>query len=152
MVDAWRKRLAAQVGGTPHEWDWPEALDISYQTDKPGFDGYGAVQLWAAYAESPEQTPPVVHDANWGEDSVFVRVSQAPTQFRHLIGPELWLPVGFADVFEAEEPTGRTCPKIGSVFGLWDELRKLNQRTWQADHEAIRQCAERITSRNALNQ
>jgi hypothetical protein len=139
MVHAWRQRLATQVGGQAHEWEWPETLDTSYETDKPGFDGYGAVQVWAAYAESPGQMRPVAHDDNWGEDTVFVRVSEAPARFPHLIGPELWLPVGFSDVFEAEEPTGRSCPKIGSVFGLWDELRELNQRTWQSDDETIRQ-------------
>jgi hypothetical protein len=119
------------------DWDWPEALEIEYETDKPDFDGYGAVQVWAAYAEQPTVARPEGFSRAWPEDTVYGQVSRQPTTFGHVIGPELWLPVVFERVFEAEEPNGNR-PKIGSVFTLRSQLRHLNELTWNANDDAIR--------------
>ena len=35
----WRESLAeSRSSGTAADWDWPESLDIEYETDKPDFD------------------------------------------------------------------------------------------------------------------
>jgi hypothetical protein len=50
--------------------------------------------------------------------------------------PELWLPVEFENVFQAEEAPGGRC-KIGSVFALERQLREVNDATWKASGKDI---------------
>ena len=139
IVQTWRNELAAQGRfGSGKDWNWPESLEVAYETDKPNFDGYGAVQLWAAYAERPLVQKPRDFSNDWTADAVFAQVNLAPSEFGHLIGPELWLPVSFDEVFEAEEPNGNR-PKIGSVFAMLRQLRRLNQISWNAPEDAVRQ-------------
>src|SRR5262245_53243941 len=38
-IRAWRDGLAAGRSASTAGWDWPEGLDIAYETDKPDFDG-----------------------------------------------------------------------------------------------------------------
>jgi hypothetical protein len=137
-VSAWRDGLAA-AGHFPGQtdWSWPESLDGDYQTDKPDFDGYGAVQLWAAYAERPETIAPKEFPDRWDQDSVYLEACNHSRQFDHIIGPELWLPVAFDSIFKAVELNGSQ-PKIGSVFKFWEQLRWLNQVSWNAEEEDVR--------------
>lgn len=137
-VRAWGERIA-QAGHFPSssDWNWTESLSAPYETDKPSWDGYGAVQLLAAYAEKKKPVPADVQPADWSNDSVFADVEKMPTVFTHIIGPELWLPVAFEKVFSAPEPNGSQT-KMGSVFTLWDQFQMLNTATWSADPEAIR--------------
>ena len=45
-IVAWRDDLASRGLFHPAiEWEWPESLDIAYETDKPSVTGWGAVQL-----------------------------------------------------------------------------------------------------------
>jgi hypothetical protein len=138
-VRNWRGRLAADSPWIPAEdWDWPEAPDLAYQTDKPDWIGYGAVQLWAAYTECQGETRPEAPSDDWTSDPVFQRVGDSSAEFSHTIGPELWLPLRFDRPFEAVEPSGNTC-KIGSLPALFAELQKLNDLTWKATADQIRQ-------------
>src|SRR5262245_23420227 len=50
MIHRWRERVAeGRPGRESEDWEWPEAMDIAYETDRPNFDGWVAVQSWAAY-------------------------------------------------------------------------------------------------------
>lgn len=53
-VEEWRQGLGAGLGV---DCDWPETVDSPYWTDKPDWDGYGAVMLMAAYDERPDLRP-----------------------------------------------------------------------------------------------
>lgn len=138
-IKAWRAGLVKQGHIPSHsDIDWPEATDLAYESDKPGIDGYGAVQVWTAYAEREEKQRPEEFPDDWSADPALVAVAASPSEFRHIIGPELWLPVTFDSVFEAADPSGRRT-KIGSVDTLWREFDKLNRRTWAADESTILQ-------------
>lgn len=142
LVRNWRDALAAShPEGANLDWNWPESLDTPYETDKPNFDGYGAVQLWAAYPSHPGLVGPETADLDWENDSVFQQAKSLSGPFDHIIQPELWLPVEFRDVFEANELSGGKV-KIGSVFELWREFSNLNDKTWRASHDEIRKWRE----------
>ena len=138
-VLAWRDELASQGRfGAAADWKWAEGTNVGYQTDKPDFDGYGAVQLWAAYAESDGIKRPTEFSRDWRENVTLQNVSQSQnTKFAHIYGPELWLPVDFREMFTASEIRRNQC-KIGSTFRLWEQLRDLNHMTWNADDDMVR--------------
>jgi len=52
-VRRWRKRLRRDLGIS--DLDWNEDPETEYMTDKPAWDCYGALVLWAAYDELPAQ-------------------------------------------------------------------------------------------------
>lgn len=116
-------------------------MEIDYESDKPDFDGYGAVQLWAAYASHPGLQPPERFASNWHDDVAFGKSSQLSGPVSHIIGPELWLPVDVRETFEAQELNGNRI-KIGSVFELWRGLRELNDASWRASDQEVRQWRE----------
>jgi hypothetical protein len=103
-----------------------------YFTDKPDWDGYGALLLWAAYTEHPEISRPSTKIEDWVEDSV-LKASQAEdfsSQFPSLMeGVELWLPGQFKIIFKAYDVAGNEI-MMGPTAQLQAELIKLNQMTW----------------------
>ncbi|MEA2489883.1 MAG: hypothetical protein QOH21_1675 [Acidobacteriota bacterium] len=90
-VGRWQQQLARQLG-TPVSW--PEDPDILYFTDRPGWDGYGALLLWAAYEEVADATRPKTAEG-WTDDPVYCAATEAAgSRYRHLMaGAELWIPV-----------------------------------------------------------
>ena len=71
-VLGWRDRLSKGLQvrlSSPLDWD--ESAEAPYATDKPGWDCYSALLLWAAYAEHPELTRPAFADENWSKDPAF---------------------------------------------------------------------------------
>jgi hypothetical protein len=143
VVDLWMKALAkgleAHLGGAPCTWE--EEPFSAYFTDKPAWDCYGSLLLWAAHAEHPELERPGAFVENWHEASALVASNAEgfDTQFGHLLrtGLELWLPVDFPFTFVAEDVTGRKVG-IGSSPALRRQLDRLNEMTWRADEETIR--------------
>ena len=132
-IVAWRDDLASRGLFHPAiEWEWPESLDIAYETDKPSVTGWGAVQLWAAYAEQPHLERPSELPADWDQNPVLLRA----THYDQIYRPELWLPVEFDQIFEAAEVNGNIC-KIGSTFALDRQLKQLNEATWNATGEIV---------------
>ena len=48
----WRVELNQSLGDrVAQPLDWSEDLDAPYYTGRPGWDGFGSLVLWAAYAE-----------------------------------------------------------------------------------------------------
>jgi hypothetical protein len=124
--------------GSSGDWNWPETLDTEYETDKPDFDGWGAVHLWAAYAGQPTASRPQAFSRDWTGDAALASLAGVRgSEFGHIIDPELWLPVSFDEVVEAGEPNGNRC-KIGSVPALWGQMRHLNDFTWKTGDSTIR--------------
>lgn len=95
-VMAWRADLARSLGAridTPLDWD--EAPHAPYFTGRPGWDGFGSLVLWAAYAEHPSRRCPSVLPEEWDSDPVLMRSNADGfrSRYPHLLRPvELWLP------------------------------------------------------------
>ncbi|MFG3423038.1 hypothetical protein [Micromonospora sp. NPDC048063] len=129
-VREWQQWLGEALGGPV---DWPEGAVQPYWTDKPDWDGFGAVLLFAAYDERPD-----LHPGPWGkEDSprefadapAYQAASAQPERYVTLLsGVEWWLPLAEDPlVFEASRPTGQPT-RMGSIDRLAAELRLLDER------------------------
>jgi hypothetical protein len=140
-VSRWRSKLIRTIG-LNEEWDEDMAAD--YYTDKPDWDGYGAVLLLAAYDEHPELKPkpqrtflrrskvPTVDPRQFRQTEAFKAAAQSPARYPTLLlGAEWCLPIkGGPPVFRASTPTGRETA-MGHTDRLLEELNQLNQRTFK---------------------
>ena len=135
VVNAWRS--AINEGLTPHgvkALEWSEADDTEYFTDRPGWEGYGGLLLWAAYAERPNEEPPFEFPQSWSDDPVYQSVMEDEQRmhFVSILLATLWLPSDFDFCFKfagiVEEEV-----MIGSCRGLRDQLRELEGKPlkWQ---------------------
>jgi hypothetical protein len=140
VVLAWRQRLGEALGDrVPAGLDWDESKDAPYFTDRPGWDGFGSVVLWAAYSEHPALRRPADLPEEWDDDPALVRSNADgfTSRYGHLVrNVELWLPGSFAVTFEAQDASGRKTV-IGSAATLARQLADLNDATWQADGNDI---------------
>jgi hypothetical protein len=139
-VVAWRN--AVNVGLKPHlstPLDWDEGMGPPYFTDKPAWDCFSALMVWAAHDEHGDPDLPAVATDDWSSDAAVQR-SQAEgfksryTQLLH--GAELWLPGQFDFTFGVQELGGRDV-NVGSLQTLLSELRDLNSRTWRMSDQAV---------------
>jgi hypothetical protein len=140
IVIAWRSGLSEMLGthiSAPLDWD--ESPESPYFTDRPAWDCYSSLLLWAAYSEHPDLARPVDSVEDWSEDEAYLRSSDRDFQssFRALLrDTEMWLPSDFRFTFAGEDPAGSKV-NVGSVFALRDELKDLNARTWRAGGPAL---------------
>ncbi|WP_425067251.1 hypothetical protein [Reyranella sp.] len=134
-VIAWRTRLAKALGeriDAPLDWDETEAA--RWFTHRPGWDGFGSLVLWAAYAENPTLRPPETLPEEWDDDAALARSTAegVRSRYSHLVrNVEMWLPVAFEITFEGEDVDGRRVV-MGSVTTLRRQLEDLNAATWKA--------------------
>jgi hypothetical protein len=153
IVKAWQGGLLGALGVTT---GWREIADAEYATDKPDWDGYGAVVLLAAYDEQPGLAPgsarrdglrrtvtPGVSPRRFGEAAAFTAAHQVPRRYPTLLrGAEWCLPISDGPlVYRAPAPNGTQIP-MGRVDRLVTELQLLNDRILQlspADLSAARQ-------------
>jgi len=131
LVDAWRTALAS---GTGRALEWDESVDTPYFTDKPDWDGYGALQLLAAYTELGETKPPKRDPREWGDDKRWKKVTKEQrrgndVRFSHLYIPELWLPVRLDRPVPYVDPAGHEV-LVGSTPVLLDQLDDLDAATY----------------------
>lgn len=135
-IDGWRRSLgeASLLGD---EFDWNESLEYEYFTDKPAWDCYGALVLWACYEQMPKATRATV-GGSWSADPAYQAVrSLSAHRYPHLIDDtEFWFPVEFQEPFQIKTILN-TKAAVGSSIRLLQELAELNQRTWHATPELI---------------
>lgn len=134
IVERWRDGLSLALAddlAAPLEWD--ESPSSKYFTDKPAWDGYAALILWAAYEEQPHLLRPINAVEEWSEDAAYCACMRDDhkSRYSHLYDVSLWLPCDFRFVFQAEFVTG-TPMLIGSSRELAFQLDELNRRTWAA--------------------
>jgi hypothetical protein len=136
-VRRWRNRLGKELGIA--DLDWNEYPNAEYATDKPAWDCYGGLVLWAAYDELPDAKRRETAKG-WDEDSAYLTSRMNPrSRYRHLLADtEIWLPVEFGIPFRTAAITGNEVV-VGSSVRLLAELRELNSRTWKADDQQIHQ-------------
>lgn len=134
-VIAWRTALAKALGhrlAGPLEWGETEAAP--WFTQRPGWDGFGSLVLWAAYAEHPALRLPETLPEEWDHDVALMRSTAEGfrSRYSHLVrNVEMWLPVAFEITFEGEDVDGRRVV-VGSVTTLRRQLADLNASTWKA--------------------
>lgn len=134
-VVAWRTMLAKALGDridVPLDWD--EGESAPWFTHRPGWDGFGSLVLWAAYAEHPTLRMPAVLPEDWDDDVALARSTAEGfrSRYSHLVrNVEMWLPVTFEITFEGEDVAGRRLV-MGSVITLRRQLTDLNAATWKA--------------------
>jgi hypothetical protein len=130
-VTDWCRGLSAGLeahGYGPVRWD--EADDRPYFTDRPGWDGYTALKVWAAHAEHPDLPLPDEVPESWADDPAWKRstVREFKSRYRTILEPELWIPTEFPFVFEASTlVSDKTC--MGSVLTLQRQLDALHGET-----------------------
>lgn len=143
-VEAWRDDLRASVAeGVRRQLVWDERADVCSTADL-GASGWLAVRLFACVAELPEldlpdTVPPLLElDATWraAADTKFAR-----SRFGQLLACRLWLPGDFPVTLRVPLPDGETA-EVGSLAVLADQLKWLNQRTFQADADEVRAWAD----------
>jgi hypothetical protein len=139
-VLAWRATLSESLGSKiARPLDWDENLEGPYFTGRPGWDGFGSLVLWAAYAEHPALREPATLPEEWDNDPALMRSNVAGfrSRYSHLVrNVELWLPSPFEFTFEGEDIDGRRVV-VGSTTTLRRQLDELNAATWKADANAV---------------
>jgi hypothetical protein len=153
-VLAWRRTLDAALA--PHLAEplaWDETLEAPWFTGRPGWDGFGALALWAAYAEQPALRRPTALPKNWDDDAALVRSNAEGfrSRYSHLVrNVELWLPTNLDFTFEGEDVDGRRII-VGSSTILRRQLGELNAATWKLEEDEMTTLArERPSSRASL--
>ena len=137
-VLAWRETLQASLANSAvMGLDWDESAEAPYFTGRPGWDGFGSLVLWAAYAEHPALRRPDRLPEEWDDDPALVRCNAQGSRFSHLVrNVELWLPSAFDFTFEGQDVDGRRIV-IGSVMALARQLGEVNGATWKAAEPAV---------------
>src|SRR5215470_11738193 len=135
-IQAWRLLLSESLGSNI-TWplDWNESLEEPYFTGRPGWDGFGSLVLWAAYAEHPTLRLPPNLPEEWDNDDALLLSNAAGfrSRYSHLVrNVELWLPSPFDVTFEGQD-IDRRRTVIGSVLTLARQLGELNGATWKAN-------------------
>ena len=98
VVD-WQAGLAAGLGCAV---DWPEGLELPYWSDKPAWDGYGAVVVAAAYEVEPDLRPgarrgfgwkrPKADDpSDWASAPAVVAAAKRPEPYVTLLSGVEWV-------------------------------------------------------------
>lgn len=138
-VEAWRADLGSAVADKVRaQLVWDEGAAMAREFDL-GDAGWMALRLFALYAEQPElelpdTTPPLLElDPAWrsAADAKFAR-----SLYGQLLACSVWLPGEFPVTLRAPLPDGETA-ELGSLGVLADQLHWLNERTFQADADAI---------------
>lgn len=139
-MTTWRMALARSLGNRmsgPLEWD--ESPEAPYFTGRPGWDGFGSLVLWAAYAEHPALRLPDALPEEWDNDLALVRSNADGfrSRYSHLVrNVELWLPSSLEFTFEGEDVRGRRVV-MGSSTMLHRQLADLNAATWKASANVV---------------
>lgn len=135
-VKHWRTAINNGLGAhllAPLDWD--ESHSSPYFTDRPGYDGYGALVVWAAHTELGT-TPPEAYNGEWYNDDAFKQCAQ-PKQgqrYRPITCASLWLPGKFEFSFDFDDLTG-TKVHISSNASLENALSELNSKTFKMSQE-----------------
>jgi hypothetical protein len=137
-VVLWKAVMNNSLGNNisaPLEWD--ESSAAPYFTDRPGYDGYGALLVWAAHAELGT-TPPETYDGEWHSDKTFLECSKPKKgqKYRPILCGSLWLPGEFEFSFNGQDLAGQDS-HICSNGSLVRSLRDLNTNTFGMSDDGL---------------
>jgi len=126
-VTAWKQGINAALshqGLGPIEWS--EDDEQPYFTDRPSWEGYFAIQQWAAHLEKPNFAVPYALSKNPTESAVLSAVLNGDDHihFLSILRGSVWLPGDFDFLFNFPFLTEGEA-MIGSTGRLLQELREL---------------------------
>jgi hypothetical protein len=136
-VRGWQAYLGQQTG---LDVGWNESLDGPYFTDKPEWDGAIALMYTGAYVLSPGAEIPKIIPDEFDKDPVFVKVHNDEAlagRIVNLLSCQLWLPLKEKVIMSAPTPGSDEPQDIGTIAGLLEELRCLNEATFKADQDQL---------------
>jgi hypothetical protein len=139
VVKQWRDQLSESLSEhLSAPLDWNEEADAPYFTDKPTWDCYSDLLLWAAYSEHPHLVRPEDSVEDFGHDPACAMstAKDFSSRYSHLLEVEWWLPCDFNFVFQAEKVGGGHV-LIGSSVALARQLKDLNSRSWRAESDRL---------------
>ncbi len=142
IVLAWRDKLNRELKGkvaTP--LDWNEDPAAAYFTDKPTWECYEDLVLFAAYDEHPDLKRPTEYVKDMSHDRAFTMSTAIGFHSRYsqlVTGVQLWLPCDFGFTFATKDPAGKPAG-VGSSIALTRQLEELIGRTWHADAATLGQ-------------
>ncbi len=151
-VDMWRDAVSQALDEHLEDsLEWDESIEAPYFTDKPTWDCYSSLLLWAAYSEHEDLERPTACVDDWNEDPAYQKSAdpEFETDYGALLrGTSTWLPSDFAFTFVSEDLTGEEAC-FGSSVQLLQQLFDLNAKTWQADEATIAKWRSAGCSENA---
>jgi hypothetical protein len=142
-VRDWQKELSQGLKATVN---WPEDGDLPYWTDKPDWEGWGALLLLAAYQTCPDKKPAgaEIPLARFNDDPAVIaaREQRGGEYPSLLLGAEWWLPLEQAPKVFAADDVARNVRRMARVATLREELDRLNQATLKLNENDLREARE----------
>jgi len=138
-IVAWRDDLRAAVAPkVAADLHWDEAAPVAATADL-GDSGWLALRLLALLADRsdldwPDTVPPLLELLP--EWRAAAEAKFATSRYGQVLACEMWLPGDFPVTFRVPAPDGANV-EIGAVGVLADQLRWLNQRTFQAPADEL---------------
>lgn len=138
-VELWMEALTSGLSDKDILFkSWEENNEKEYYTDKPGWDGYGALVILSACLYSGKEVPKFYEkSSDWNDDPVvqtFVINESYTNPF--LNGIEMWVPFEGCMSFSYIFPTGKEA-NMSTVEQLESDLQYMNKMRWNADEETI---------------
>ena len=127
-VAAWRNGINEGFASHGHApLDWSEDEGQPYFTDRPAWQGYSGLLLWAAYAQFPHASPPYALPEHWADDPTYLKALEEGSSLRYptVLSASLWLPGDFRFTFEFPDIAGDDPVRVASTEGLLGQLRQL---------------------------
>ncbi|MBI3865052.1 MAG: hypothetical protein HY290_24520 [Planctomycetia bacterium] len=128
LVDSWREGI--NQGLAPHGLgpiEWSEDDCVPYFTDRPGWQGYSGLLLWAVYAQLSRSKPPYALPETWVNDPVYQDVlrDEKSIRYQSILQANLWLPGDFQYCFKFPGLAGDEESTIASTGWLLAQLTQL---------------------------
>lgn len=138
-VELWMEALTSGLSNEDVLFKpWEENNEKEYYTDKPDWDGYGALIILSACLYSGKEVPEIYEkSSDWNDDppvQTFVGEESFTNSF--LNGIEMWVPFEECISFGYMFPTGKDA-NMSTVGQLESDLQYINKMRWNADEETI---------------
>lgn len=133
-VAGWCEWLSSQLKSQGiGSLSWSEEDNSPYFTQRPGWDGYTALVVRAAYAEHPELKLPKNVPEDWSSNPAYEKSmsDDFKSKYNAILREQLWLPLDFPFVFHCPTIVSEELTWIGSTFALKSQLEELNKQLVQ---------------------
>lgn len=139
-VNDWQNRLVEVLhnSGVPAAEPWEENNEKPYYTDKPDWDAFGALALYAASKLLDKKTPKdYPKGMDYNSHPLMRKISKSSFGGLSLFsGVYHWIPVNDSIMFKYPLVNGITAD-IGTTTLLKSELIKINELGWKEDRNTI---------------
>lgn len=138
-MEAWRDAVTKAVSQEGClQPSWAEDNEKPYYTDKPDWDAFGALLLYAACRAYQEPVPPTVKKGwSFHEHPTVLRFAgEIERKWSLFSDTELWLPIDDFLLLECQNPVGAE-GIVSTTKCLRAELEKINEIGWCASEAEI---------------